>query len=128
MNMSLDYGGAVDRQIISHSVRGRDKLIQAYHDILKGWAREKLLLPSQQCSSISICSHQKLLASQSLFLITDGDIKCLQPWNQDSKTQLCKPCLDSLIAAYEKARRKLWDDLPSFFGLPPWEELKDFDA
>jgi hypothetical protein len=52
----------------------------------------------------------------------------LQPWDQDSKTQLCKPCLDSLIVAYEKARQELWDDLPSYFGLPPWEELKDFDT
>jgi hypothetical protein len=128
MNMSIDYGGVVDRQIISHSVLGRDKLIQAYHDVLKGWVREKVLLPSQQCSSISICSHKKLLASQSLFPTIDGGIHNLGPWDQNSKTQLCKPCLDSLIVAYEKAREELWADLPSFFGLPPWEELKDFDA
>ena len=32
------------------------------------------------------------------------------------------------MVAYEKAREELWDDLPSFFGLSPWEELKDFDA
>jgi hypothetical protein len=128
MNMSMDYGGAVDRQIINQSVRGRDKLIQASHGILQGWARENLLLPSQQCSSISICSHKKLLVAQLLFPTIDGHLHQLGPWDQESKTPLCKPCFDSLNVAYEKARQKLWDDLPSFFGLPPWEELKDFDA
>ena len=126
--MSMDYEGAVDRQIISQSVLGRDKLIQTYHGVLKGWAGEKLLSPSRQCSSVSICSHKKLLASQSLFSITDGGIKHLEPWDQNSKTRLCKPCLDSLMVAYEEAREELWNDLPSFFGLSPWEELKDFDA
>ena len=127
MNLSTDYGGAVDRQIISHSVRGRDKLIQAYHEVLRRWAREKLLLPSPQCSSFKICSPQKLLATQLIFSTIDGGINHLEPWDKDFKSQLCKPCLDSLIVAYEKARQELWDDLPSFFGLPPWEELKDFD-
>ena len=63
MDFSVDYGGAVDRQIIKHSVRGRDKLIQAYHDVLERWSNENLVFPSQQCSSISICSQKKLLAS-----------------------------------------------------------------
>lgn len=128
MDMSVDYGGVVDRQIISRSVRGRDKLIQAYHDVHTDWAKEKLLFPGQQCTSISICSHNKLLASKSFFPTTDGAIHRLAPWNRKSKFPLCKPCFDSLAAAYEKARAELWARLPSFFGLPPWEELKDFDA
>jgi hypothetical protein len=128
MDMSMDYGGVADRQIISHSVRGRDKLIQAYHDVHKGWAEEKLLFPGQECSSVSICSRNKLLASKTLFQPTDGAIDRMALWNRKSKFPLCKPCLESLAAAHEKARAELWDRLPSFFGLPPWEELKDFDV
>jgi hypothetical protein len=126
MDLSVDYGGAVDRQIIRHSVRGRDKLIQAYHDVLEGWSKERLVFPGQQCSFVSNCGHKKLLVSQSLFAITEDDISLLGPRIFDS--QLCKQCLDSLAVAYEKAREELWDRLPSFFGLSPWEELKDFDA
>ncbi|KIM44192.1 hypothetical protein M413DRAFT_376539 [Hebeloma cylindrosporum] len=130
MKRSTDYGGAMDRQIISRSVLGRDKLIQAYLEVLKGWAQERLLTPSQQCSSTSFCSHKKLLASQSLFSTGDGKISLLEPWRvvETSNFLLCEPCLESLRVPYQKARQGLWADLPSFFGLPPWEELKDFDA
>ena len=58
----------------------------------------------------------------------DGDISPLPVAPQTLKFRLCKSCLDSLVVAYEKAREELWDRLPSFFGLSPWEELKDFDA
>lgn len=125
----MDYGGTVDRQIIDQSVRGRDKLrIQAYHEIFdSGWVNEKLLLPSQECSSKSVCSRNKLLVSRLIFPTVDGDIDQLGPWDE-KEVQLCKVCLNSLVVAHEKAREELWNRLPSFFGLSTWEELKDFDA
>ena len=129
MDRSVDNGGPVERRIIDHAVRGRDKLIQAYHGTLEKWARKKLLSPDQQCPSKSICAYSKLLASQSYFSTEDGELCRLGPGEYDtSESQLCKPCHDSLVVAYDKAREKLWNFLPSFFGLSPWEELKDFDA
>jgi hypothetical protein len=129
MSMSTDNGGTVNRQIINHAVRGRDRLIQAYHGISKEWVEKKLLSRGQQCSASSkaICYHNKLLAFQSLFSTTDGDMDDLTTW-EDTELQICKPCLDLLEVAYDKAREDLWNRLPSFFGLSPWEELKDFDA
>jgi len=128
MDMSIDYGGVVDREIIRNSVRGRDKLIQASHDVHKGWAEEELYSPSLSCSSFSICFRNKLLVSQSLFPTLDGFIHQLGPWDRKPRLRLCISCIGSLAVAHEKAREELWDRLPSFFGLPPWEELKDFDA
>ena len=128
MDMSIDYGGVVDRGIFSHSVRGRDKFIQASHDVHKGWAEEGICFPVSPCPTYSTCSRNKLLVSQSFFPTSDGIIHQLGPWDRKPRFRLCKPCIESLAAAYEKAREELWDRLPSFFGLPPWEELKDFDA
>ncbi|KIM44191.1 hypothetical protein M413DRAFT_443222 [Hebeloma cylindrosporum] len=125
--MNMFGGSTVDRQIIVQSVRGRDKLIRAYHEVLQGWTEEKLLYPSQHCSSILLCSREKVLACRSCLSIEDGNMRPLDPWDE-TDFDLCKPCLDSLRVAYEKAREKFWADLPSFFGLLPWEKLKDFDA
>ncbi|PPQ89863.1 hypothetical protein CVT25_004779 [Psilocybe cyanescens] len=36
----------------------------------------------------------------------------------------CMPKIASLIA---EGRKKLWDMLPSYFGLPKWDKLKDWD-
>ena len=123
MDMS---GDAADDRIIDHCVRGRDKLIHAYHGIFEGWAAQKQFSATQQCNSKPICAHNKLLASQSIFLGADGNIHSLILRNT-ANFQLCKHCLDSLVVAHDKAREELWGRLPSFFGLPPWDKLEDFD-
>ncbi|KAJ7447507.1 hypothetical protein B0H11DRAFT_2082381 [Mycena galericulata] len=42
------------------------------------------------------------------------------PWGS---IELCERCLARGKEQYRIATEKLWDDLPSLFGLPPWEEL-----
>lgn len=38
---------------------------------------------------------------------------------------LCAPCQMQSIALYQEAREQFVDVLPSFFGLPPWRDLKE---
>lgn len=38
---------------------------------------------------------------------------------------LCAPCQAKSIVSYHEAREKFVEVLPSFFGLPPWRELKE---
>lgn len=40
--------------------------------------------------------------------------------------QLCGVCATPIDDDYYRGREKLWDNLPTLFGLPPWDELKDF--
>ncbi|KAJ7043716.1 hypothetical protein C8F04DRAFT_1073072 [Mycena alexandri] len=37
----------------------------------------------------------------------------------------CPACTQQTSALIEAGKRKLWEDLPSFFDLPPWDELKN---
>jgi hypothetical protein len=59
------------------------------------------------------------------FMEITGDVKwALDPHSEDD--DLCDACQAEAKAAHDVGRNDLIDDLPSFFGLRPWDELKDF--
>jgi len=39
--------------------------------------------------------------------------------------RFCRPCADDKLSAHKLAREKVWNELPSYFGLGTWEELWD---
>jgi len=43
-----------------------------------------------------------------------------------SEVGLCVGCAKTAERRFKESREKLWALLPSYFGLPPWEELRDF--
>ena len=59
--------------------------------------------------------------------IDDDSHVFLDSWDEKLNLRLCKPCLKPIKSAYESACKQLWSQLPGFFGLQPWDELKDFD-
>ncbi|KAK6997484.1 BTB domain-containing protein [Favolaschia claudopus] len=49
-------------------------------------------------------------------------LSCVSP---DVDRDLCIPCGDLAEGIYDGVQKMLWDRLPSLFGLPSWEELKE---
>lgn len=47
----------------------------------------------------------------------------LRTWNADWGLGLCHKCSIGAQTEYEAGRERLWEKLPSYFGLPPWNEL-----
>ncbi|KAJ7615666.1 hypothetical protein DFH06DRAFT_1239749 [Mycena polygramma] len=41
---------------------------------------------------------------------------------------VCETCLAVLRQTHKNTRRRLWDELPSTYDLPPWKELEDIKA
>jgi len=39
-------------------------------------------------------------------------------------TGVCGACIEEAEATFDDEQNKLWEELPSFFNLPPWEELR----
>lgn len=135
MGSSVD-GGVLDRgDLLLQCVLGRDKLIHAYQAILEKWIDEKLFLPSNKCCSRSTCAANKVLVIRGLKLFQfeddseteDDSLPFLDAWDAEFNSQLCEWCLVSMKLAYNSACQWLWSQLPGFFGLQPWDELKDFD-
>jgi len=61
-----------------------------------------------------------------LFEMEDDSHFFLSPWETEDEHDL-ELCASFIKAEYNSASEDLWSQLPSFFDLPPWGELKDFD-
>jgi hypothetical protein len=47
----------------------------------------------------------------------------LEPWDADWEEGLCQTCVAASKGLHNSGRLKMWNLLPSFFSLPPWEKL-----
>ncbi|KAF7297668.1 BTB domain-containing protein [Mycena kentingensis (nom. inval.)] len=53
--------------------------------------------------------------------------RVLAGWNERWDIKFCVLCRAYLKTAHEVARAECWEKLPSYFGLPPWDELLRMD-
>ena len=141
MGSSVDNGGGLERDIAIQCVLGRDKLIRAYHTIFKNWTGENFSLQSANCNTRAHCAADRAKIVRRLKLFEneensqqEGDSRqkddshpFLDPWDAEFDFRLCKSCLVPMKLAYKSACAQLWSQLPGFFGLQPWDKLKDFD-
>ena len=135
MRSLLDGGGVLERDIAQQCVLGRDKLIRAYYTVLKNWIGEKFFLEPNSCYARANCAANRAEIVRRLKIFENEDDSqheddshpFLGPWAADFDFQLCELCLASMKLAYKSACERLWSQLPGFFGLQPWDELKDFD-
>jgi hypothetical protein len=47
----------------------------------------------------------------------------LDAWDSDWEDGMCQHCITAAMRSQEDGRGKIWNRLPSSFGLPPWPEL-----
>ncbi|KAF7362240.1 BTB domain-containing protein [Mycena venus] len=78
-------------------------------------------IPAADCTDVSSCQRNResllnkiVLSAEVHSFITVSYIKAL----------FCTACGDLVKAAVTAGRAKMWEDLPSYFDLPPWSELK----
>lgn len=83
-------------------------------------------LPSERCDSREVCLLFK--SSQIIrFWKPPPCLAAIASWNslwKAGECTLCRNCLYSARLALEKDRRQVWNKLPTFFGLPEWQNLK----
>ncbi|KAJ7026982.1 hypothetical protein C8F04DRAFT_1005370 [Mycena alexandri] len=85
--------------------------------------------PSGRCRSAAKCNVGKLVWLEKV----DGwrkegrDSVPLEFWDEsdweDMKPDFCQGCLASFQESYARGRKMFWEELPTTFGLPAWEEL-----
>jgi len=52
----------------------------------------------------------------------------LNVWDRgEFASGLCSVCAYTAEKLFRSGQDKLWDELPSYFGLPSWDDLQDFD-
>lgn len=105
---------------------GRSKIIHHWRDLLafvdepspEDCQRKDICVAVKQMTAGSAAVWQ-MVSSAPVNLAHSPDVVLL-PW----QPLLCETCLKSFRHSFNERRRKLWEMLPSLFGLQPWESLK----
>ncbi|KAJ6471089.1 hypothetical protein C8R47DRAFT_1147835 [Mycena vitilis] len=91
----------------------------AHANYLFQWLDKKIASPD--CAKPDICPQTKLEYSVKLW--KPPGIMPYFSWPKDAGKGLCSPCVALAKKHHSEGAKRLWKELPSFFGMPPWEEL-----
>ncbi|KAJ6497614.1 hypothetical protein C8R45DRAFT_983596 [Mycena sanguinolenta] len=105
---------------------GRQKLvIKQYHPgHTLGWLRE---WPYTDCDSPAGCGAKRKSKFHSYMDQNVMKAFAMIPAEQDLEAiiGLCATCHQHVIESIISGRKKMWEELPGFFDLAPWNELKN---
>ncbi|KAF8178639.1 hypothetical protein K438DRAFT_1604668 [Mycena galopus ATCC 62051] len=104
---------------------GHEKLLLARWEPQNslGWLIEEAA-PVPGCTSVSACRKRRafdlasVLRSPAVYAMAPSLVSHFQ-------NMVCTACAELARTAMTAGRARMWEDLPSFFNLPPWSELKN---
>ena len=105
-------------------VLGREKLLRGIMCNTYGWLADDRYIPHASCKKPTLCAAARVKRlSQVCFPIPDLN-HALDKWNQvQHAADLCDTCAKEAEIRHLVGRRDFWSELPSYFGLPDWENL-----
>ncbi|KAJ7633425.1 hypothetical protein DFH06DRAFT_1004367 [Mycena polygramma] len=105
-------------------IRGRQNLLLALRAEVFAFLTGSLTI--HNCTSVQRCDSAKLRWLQSLEASLGngcpGIFSIKFPWPSFRKA-VCENCYCASYANSNQQRQLIWDKLPSYFDMPPWEEL-----
>ncbi|CAA7266016.1 unnamed protein product [Cyclocybe aegerita] len=126
------------QELRNRCIMGQDHLIRTVHNILFDWTESESFMSPDHCTGDHLDGYdrKKVLRelNDGLWLADDGSVWCFSPTLpgnvQETLSNLCASCSESVISYYHAARKEVWQELPIFFGFRGWEDpdLKDFDS
>ncbi|KAJ7432196.1 hypothetical protein B0H11DRAFT_820730 [Mycena galericulata] len=122
-----DGSPADDRKIMLALALEQMSLFQ--HENL-AWLRDASVIPHDECATPERCTQQQQAMARVVDREHEGQFNLgytIDEWDDRWTGLLCPVCEEAAEAVYERNRAKGWELLPSFFGLPGWEELKDVE-
>ncbi|KAJ7039019.1 hypothetical protein C8F04DRAFT_1086830 [Mycena alexandri] len=107
-------------------VSGRDKLMHAQLDQQGSCGWYRFWAPGSDCTNSNGRCAQTRDARLRAYLDSPA-LRALAGFDpqHEANKQVCSACKHHISQSNADGRRKTWDRLPAFFGLPPWGELKD---
>ncbi|KAJ7502967.1 hypothetical protein B0H11DRAFT_2274385 [Mycena galericulata] len=110
--------GAIDAR---RCVLGREKLLQTQ------WALGNTMewLKSRHDDGCTVPRCGSWRDRQMNIALISGKLGAFLPPSALADVGLCAACLRRAVQSISAGRKKMWDELPSFFDLPPWSELRN---
>jgi hypothetical protein len=104
--------------------------LTGYYNLIRAQAAETFtwLEPNQnaalfrQCYTPKTCARTRAKLLQGLWHPWPRCI-ALGSWDDEWGNDMCKICTSQAITHHNIGRKKIWEKLPSLFGLPIWDEL-----
>ncbi|KAL1718716.1 hypothetical protein EV715DRAFT_200573 [Schizophyllum commune] len=110
---------------------GRAKILGTQQTYSLRWMRSDWVNP--QCQARKECAKARVSGCVAHLAPAEPQLALfnsfvLHGWGDFSlyTQRMCPSCQEKSESVHNKGRRKFWEDLPSFFGLSPWGELKNF--
>ncbi|KDR79569.1 hypothetical protein GALMADRAFT_277900 [Galerina marginata CBS 339.88] len=122
---SLDGGiSHLSQESIKTLVLGRDKLRSAIPKRKYDWFTNYHPTVDPPCLDPTKCEKQRLQTLTAAFPLGFDVTRAFRRRQKFIEKNFCPNCLVDITAAHELGLQKMWDELPSYFGLPPWKDLK----
>ncbi|KAF8871799.1 hypothetical protein CPB84DRAFT_1691896 [Gymnopilus junonius] len=120
----------LDNSIKLTLLRARDTMAAEFHPRLFNWILHTThTIPCTECQSASACRESRANLFKKMFAdfrISVHIATTLAPWDNSYARGLCMNCTAAANIAFNAAHSRIWTNLPSHFGLPNWDDLKDF--
>ncbi|KAF7297804.1 BTB domain-containing protein [Mycena kentingensis (nom. inval.)] len=107
-------------------LQGYIALVQTHKETPSQWL-SSAQVPSPGCTSPAACESARKDLLIQLGASAYNVVRVLAPWDEIAALKVCSPCRTAGRFAFDAAREKCWQKLPTYFGLPPWEELLKMD-
>ncbi|KDR71583.1 hypothetical protein GALMADRAFT_143845 [Galerina marginata CBS 339.88] len=111
-------------------LRGKGALVRATLDETFIWIMNNEFIPSGTCFSPVDCEKARVTILEESIRSLYQTIACaLDIWDErlTETSALCAMCQNAAQSAHQEGREIIWGALPSYFGLPGWGDLKDFE-
>ncbi|KAH6907636.1 hypothetical protein BKA70DRAFT_1428011 [Coprinopsis sp. MPI-PUGE-AT-0042] len=114
-----------DQKTQAALIASRDRIYDgmAKHQFRWLWP-DSHLLPCKECTKQATCRSAVEALLVKLWRPVPEVIRALRPYNKwILTTGLCAACASVVQSEFKKGQIAFWKELPTYFNLPPWEEL-----
>ncbi|KAF8883648.1 hypothetical protein CPB84DRAFT_186789 [Gymnopilus junonius] len=127
--VSESHTPGLSREDRDKCIVGWDKLSAELRKRRTLWLQGKDLLPAEGCLTSNACRMRQWKAMDNFNLWKDFDDNA-ENFSALPKQELavfCSKCAKVVRGRHDEIREEMWQNLPTYFQLEKWEDLKDFD-
>jgi len=123
-NILFRFSAFLSKKDMEICLLGREKLQEMRETV--GFSYLLGPKPSQHCLNPTLCERQRqLFLTEIISERYHAGTHALETISLTVMEKIfCRPCAEDKLFIHWAAREKLWNDLPSYFGLGTWEELR----
>ena len=110
-------------EILGCILLGREKLLDAQFAYPPNFNPSSGCVRSERCRESGLRRREALINARRL--TNQCALANVAYWFNNDAPFFCSSCTNSYKDAYESARKKVWNELPGYFGLGTWEEIRE---